>query len=343
MAGPDLSRLSPTRPVEILGHPGGHAGTVSGMFEAVDRPEVAGIEARAFGLPATVIPYDRFELEEVARISFEFERPWRMLVSGRQGGVWHTVVHDFKTSETARIRRADGRGVYKASIDGDRMAYAERLSEAFEAREIRFAFADDSWTLEPLESGASDPAKLSAAAARLTIVKERDRCLRANCAVGRFCSVCRNHKNTRADLETLGLVDRDGHGCPRGLAWDAPPAALAAIRPGAAQPPPVWCERFMVGTTPAFCQQCVAVRQGGDPDTAGRWLQRMAGRRQKMACAARVKTASRRTQECCGREEHEVAVYHCAVRDAEAEPEDCRACRARTPPVAEPAGGAEAC
>ena len=244
MVGPDLARLSPSRPFDILGRPGAHAGTISGAFEAVDRPEVAGIKVSAFGQTATVISYERFELEEVARIAFEFARPWRMLVSGRMGDERHTVVHDFKSGETFRVRLADGGGVYKASIDGDRMAYAERLSEVFEAREIRFAFAEDSWTLEPFETNVPDPnAPPSAAAtAKSAFLKEHERCLRANCAVGKYCQVCRNHRDIRADLETLGIVDRDGNGCPRGLAWDVPPAALAAIRPGAARMPSV-CNR----------------------------------------------------------------------------------------------------
>jgi len=125
MEGSDLTSLSPAQPVEILGRPGAHAGTVSSAFEAVDRPGVAGIEASAFGQPAVVIPYDRLGFEEVARIAFEFAKPWRMLVSGRMGDQWHTVVQDFKTGEVARIRLADGRGVYKASIDGDRLAHAK--------------------------------------------------------------------------------------------------------------------------------------------------------------------------------------------------------------------------
>ena len=338
MEGTGLTRLSPARPVDILGRSGAHAGTTSSAFEAVDRPEVGGIEVSAFHQSATVIPYERFGLEEVARIAFEFAKPWRMLVSGRMGEERHTVVHDFKTGETFRIRLADGCGVYKASIDGERMAYAERLSENFEAREIRFAFAEGSWTLEPLEFGASAPPN-AAATVRRTFLKERERCLRANCAVGRFCSVCRNHKDTRTDLDTLGIVDRDGNGCPRGLAWDVPPAALAAIRPGTTGTPPVWCERFMIGTTPAKCQQCVAIREGDDADAAARWLQRLADRRRRMACASRVKTDARRVQECCGRTEKEIAVYRCAVRDAEVEPENCRACAKRTPPSSpEPAG-----
>ena len=343
MEGPDLASLSPALPAEILGRSGAHAGTVSAVFEAVDRPEVAGIETSAFGQPAVVIPYERFGLEEVARLAFEIARPWRMLVSGRMGEERHTVVNDFKTGETFRIRLADGRGVYKASIDGDRMAYAERLSEAFEAREVRFAEAEG-WALEPLDSGAPVSGMApSAAATRSAFLKERERCLRANCTVGKFCSMCRNKSDIRADLETLGIVDRDGNGCPRGLAWDVPPAALAAIRPGAPQTPPVWCERFMVGTTPAYCQQCVAVRQGGDPDAAARWLQRLAWRGRKMACASRVKTDARRMQECCGRAEKEIAVYRCAIRDLEAEPDDCRNCPARTAPSASELAGDGPC
>jgi hypothetical protein len=328
MAGPDLAGLSPARPAEILGRSGAHAGTVSGAFEAVDRPEVAGIEASAFKQPAFVIPYARFRLEEVARIAFEFDRPWRMLVSGRSGGEWHTVVHDFKTGEIARIRLTDGRGVYKASIAGGRLAYAERLSESFEARAIRFV-EGDGWTLEPLEAGSA-PSPTGGAVFKSAVFMERERCLRANCAVGRYCQACRNHRGIRDDLETIGLVDRDGNGCPRGLAWDAPPAALAAVRPGATRTPPVWCERFMVGTTPAYCQQCVAIRTGGDPDAAARWLQRLAGRGRGMACVSRIKTDARRMQECCGRAEKEIAVYRCAVRDMEVEPDDCRNCAARS-------------
>jgi len=270
-----------------------------------------------------------------------------MLVSGRMGDVRHTVVHDFKTGETFRIRLADGRGVYKASVDGDRMAYAERLSEEFEARAIRFAFADDSWTLKPLDTPKTRRARFTLSPAAETTIattpsddmrRRHERCLRANCVVGKYCSMCRNHKSTRADLETLGIVDRDGNGCPRGLAWDVPPAALAAIRPGAARTPPVWCERFMLGTTPAYCQQCVAIRQGGDPDAAARWLQRLAGRGRKMACASRVKTDARRVQECCGRTEKEIAVYRCAFRNVEVEPDDCRNCAGRTPSASEPTG-----
>jgi len=155
--------------------------------------------------------------------------------------------------------------------------------------------------------------------------------------------MCRNHKATRADLETLGIVDRDGNGCPRGLAWDVPPAALAAIRPGSASTPPVWCERYMVGTTPAYCQQCVAIRQGGDPDTAARWLQRLAYRGRKMACSSRVKTDARRVQECCGRAEKEIAVYHCALRNVEAEPDNCWRCVDKTPPPALELAGDIAC
>jgi len=337
MEGPDLTSLSLAQPVEILGRSGAHAGTVSAAFEAVDRPEVAGIEASAFRQSAVVIPYERFGLEEVARIAFEFARPWRMLVSGRMGDERHTVVHDFKTGEFFRIRLTDGRGVYKATIDGDRMAYAERLSEAFEAREVRFAFADDSWTLEPLDTPKPtrarftvSPAAESDATPADDMRRRHERCLRANCAVGKYCSMCRNHKATRADLETLGIVDRDGNGCPRGLAWDVPPAALAAIRPGVARTPSVWCERFMIGVTPAKCQQCIAIRQGGDADAAARWLQRLADLRREMACASRMKTDARRVQECCGRAEKEIAVYHCTLRNVEAEPDDCRDCATRT-------------
>ena len=354
MEGPDLTWLSPARPVEILGHPGAHAGTVSEAFEAVDRAEMAGIEVSVFGQPAVVIPYERFGLEEVARIAFEFARPWRMLVSGRIESEWHTFVHDFKTGEIFRIRLHDGRGVYKASIDGERLAYAERLSEDFEAREIRFV-PDDGWTLEPFPASGSGLRESPTAAYALDVPAaerrepetdnsmrgQRGRCLRANCAVGKYCQVCRNHQGIRADLETLGIVDRDGNGCPRGLAWDVPPAALAAIRPGAARTPPVWCERFMVGTTPAYCQQCVAIRRDSDPDTAARWLQRLADRGRGMACVSRIKTDVRRLQECCGRAEKEIAVYWCAARDMEVEPDDCRNCAARTlPPAPEPAGDA---
>lgn len=348
MVGSDLSWMTPAKPIAILGRVGAHAGAMNGAFAAVDRPEVSGVEVRAFGRPAAVLPYERLGLTSAARIAHEFARPWRMLVSGPLEGAWHTTLHDFKTDETFRVLLADGSGVYKASISGDRLAYAARLSEALEAREIRFAEYGE-WRLEPL------PAPRKALSARMapmtTTVGEtttafnpvatddvrtrRERTLRANCAVGSFCRVCRRHGETRADLEALGIVDRGGSGCPRGLPWDVSDAALDALRPFApgGNEEAVWCERFMVGTTPARCQHCIEVRASGNADAAARWLQGLADKRAAFACAARKKTDARRIQTCCGREEKEVAVYACARRGGEVMPVDCGNCPDRAPDV----------
>ena len=334
MVGPDLARLSPAVPWTIFGRPGAHAGTISPAFTALDRPEVAGIEIAAFGQPAALFPYARFGLDEVARISFEYASAWRMLVSGRSGPEWQTLVYDLKTDGMFRVRLADGRGVYKASIDGDRMAYAERLSEAFEARAIRFANAGE-WALEAFM--VPDPGIVAETVAPDDTRVRREHCLRANCATGKFCALCRNHPDTRDDLAALGIVDRDGNGCPRGLAWGVPAVALAAIRPDVV--PEVWCERFMAGTTPAKCQRCIAVRQSGDADAAARWLQHLAGQRRAFACTARIKTDARRIQECCGRDEKEIAVYRCVTKNREVEPWNCRDCGERVAPTSiEPVG-----
>jgi len=129
---------------------------------------------------------------------------------------------------------------------------------------------------------------------------------------------CQFHGYSESDSAWLDMDDPcvDPARDPR-----SDPSALAAI----------WCERFMIGTTPDFCRRCISVRAGGDADAAARWLQRLADRRSGMACASRVKTDGRRVQECCGQTEKWVSVYRCAVRDMEVGPDDCRNCATRTP------------
>jgi len=143
---------------------------------------------------------------------------------------------------------------------------------------------------------------------------------------------CKFHGYSESDLAWLDTDDpcADQARDPRPTSMRSEPSA----------PMTVWCERFMIGTTPAYCQQCIAIRNGGDPDAAARWLQRLADRRNGMACASRIKTDDRRAQVCCGQTEKLVAVYRCAVRDREVNSEDCRNCETRTPPSAPgPAGG----
>lgn len=357
MRGHSVERLSRAVPMEILGRDGAHAGTRGPSFAALDRPEAAGLEVSAFGALPSILSYARLALDGVARVTFEYARPWRMLASGPCGDEWHTTLYDFKTDVAFRVVLADGSGVYKASIHRDRLAYAARLSEAFEAREIRHA-DDGGWRLEPLPAPAAAPltrtfaapaTAMTATAFEPTFADEvkarRERTLRANCAVGSHCVVCRNHADTRFDLEALGLVDRDGRGCPRGLGWNVPEVALAAIRPfapggGVAA---VWCERFMVGTTPARCLECVNVRAGGDADAAARWLQGLADCRTAFACADRIKTDRRELQTCCGRSAKEVAVYACGRFGRDVTPDDCAGCVGRTASDAAPAPEAVPC
>jgi len=346
--------IGPATPVSLADISGNiRAGTVNAFCRAADYAEAMTIAIHPHGHDVQYLPYDRIGLDSVARITFEYDRPWNLLISGGVAGASHTILYDAKEGRAFRIMVGDS-GVYKGNVFNSRLAYAVKLPGAHEAREIRFAGPGE-WRTEDVRPGAAPamfvplfnaegnlPEAAPAAESAISSYRRQQReSLLASCRTGVYCAFCRGNHRLRKKLECLGIVDRDGNGCPRGLAWDVPPAALAAIRPGVAWTPSVWCERFMVGVTPAKCQQCIAIRNGGDPDAAARWLQRLAGLRRKMACASRVKTDARRIQECCGRPEKEIAVYHCTLRNVEAEPDDCWRCVDRTPPpLHESAGGA---
>jgi len=130
MDGPDLDHLS--QPLTI--HPT-RAGFVLG-----DRLVYADIE----NLIHVRQPTGDFDIElpgaYIYRVSYRADAPSKLLISGQ----WQTetdvfaLEYDIETGEQSLLE-CDGRPAYKCSILGDRVLYAHRIGEHFEARRINMA------------------------------------------------------------------------------------------------------------------------------------------------------------------------------------------------------------
>lgn len=74
-------------------------------------------------------------LEELFRVSYDAERPHRLLISGRYNGRVCSWIYDLSNEELYDVE-ADGDVAYKCAFFGGKCYYARQIGDGFEDREV---------------------------------------------------------------------------------------------------------------------------------------------------------------------------------------------------------------